>query len=106
MNAKCYLHMLEDYMWPIVSGRKNIDELVFMHNGTPPHFALSVRTWLDSKFPGHWLGRGPHEWLQEVQISCHVTFPVGLGKGGVPGKTSHKGTTGGLDSERYHQRPT
>ena len=34
-----------------------------MHDGTPPHFALSVRAWLDQKFPGRWLGRrGPHEW--------------------------------------------
>ena len=34
-----------------------------MHDGTPPHFALSVRAWLDQKFPGRWLGRRrPHEW--------------------------------------------
>ena len=63
MNAKRCLHMLEVYMWPIVFGRENIDELVFMHDGAPPHFALSVRAWLDQKFPGRWLGRrGPHEW--------------------------------------------
>ena len=32
---------------------------------------------------------------------------MGLGKGGgVPGKTSHNGTIGGPDSDRYHQRPT
>ena len=41
--------------------------------------------------------------MQEVQISRPVTFPVGLGKGGgVAGKTSHNGTTGGSESERYH----
>jgi len=62
MNAKRYLQMLEDYVWPITSGWENIDELVFMHNGTPPHFALGVHAWLDQKFPGRWLGRrGPHE---------------------------------------------
>jgi len=55
--------MLEDYVWPIVSGWENIDELVFMHNGPPPYFALSIRAWLDPKFPGRWLGqRRPHEW--------------------------------------------
>jgi len=33
-----------------------------MHFGAPPHFALGVRTWLNQKFPGRWLGRrGPHE---------------------------------------------
>ena len=31
---------------------------------------------------------------------------MGLGEGGVPGKTSHNGTIAGPDSERYHQRPT
>jgi len=63
MNVERYLHMLKDYVWPIVSGWENIDELVFMHDGAPPHFALSVRAWLKQKFPGRWLGRrGPHEW--------------------------------------------
>jgi len=47
MNAERYLQMLEDYVWPIVSGWENIDELVFMDDGAPPHFALSVRAWLD-----------------------------------------------------------
>jgi len=63
MNAERYLQMLEDYVWPIVSGWENIDELVFMDDGAPPHFALSVRAWLDQKFPGRWLERRePHEW--------------------------------------------
>ena len=34
-----------------------------MHDGTPPHFALSVRAWLDQKFLERGLGRrGSHEW--------------------------------------------
>jgi hypothetical protein len=50
-----------------VSGWENIDELVFMPNGAPPHFALSVRSWLDRKFPGRWLGRrGPQEWPEII----------------------------------------
>ena len=59
MNAKRSLQILEDYMWPIVSGWENIDELVFMHDGTPPHFTLSVPALLNQKFLGR---RGPHEW--------------------------------------------
>ena len=55
MNAKRYLQMLEDYMCHIVSGWENIDELVFMNVGALPHFALSVRAWLDQKFLGRWL---------------------------------------------------
>ena len=34
MNVEGYLQMLEDYVWPIVSGWENVDELVFMHDGT------------------------------------------------------------------------
>jgi len=37
MNAERCLHMLEDFVWSIVSGWENIDELVFMHDGAPPH---------------------------------------------------------------------
>ena len=36
-ECRSCLHMLEDYVWPIVSGWENIDELVFMHDGAPPH---------------------------------------------------------------------
>jgi len=60
MNTESYLQMLEDYVWPIISDWENIDELVFMYDGAPPHFALDVRAWLDKKFPGRWLRRrGP-----------------------------------------------
>ena len=33
MNAVRYPQTLENYVWPIVSGWENIDELVCMHNG-------------------------------------------------------------------------
>ena len=63
MNAGRCLPMLEDYVWPIVSGWENNEELVFMHDGAPPHFALSVCAWLDQKFLERWLGqRGSHVW--------------------------------------------
>ena len=46
-----------------MSGWDNIDDLIFMQDGAPPHFALTVRAWLDQHFSGRWLGRrGPHEW--------------------------------------------
>jgi len=109
MNAERCLQMMEDYAWPIVSGWENIDELVCMQDGAPPHFALSVCDWLDQKFLERWLGRrGTHEWpARSPDLTPCDFFPVGLGKGGgVPGKTSHNGTTGRPDSERYHQRPT
>ena len=63
MNAERYLNMLRDQVYPILSSWDNIDDLIFMQDGAAPHFALAVRDWLDSTFPGRWLGRrGPHEW--------------------------------------------
>ena len=63
MNAERYLHMLDSFVWPTVSGWDNIDDLIFMPDGAPPHFALTVRAWLDQHFSGRWLGRrGLHEW--------------------------------------------
>jgi len=54
-----------------------------MHDGVPPHFALSVRAWLDQKLPGLWLGRrGPHEWrarspgLTPCDFSCGAGYRV------------------------------
>jgi hypothetical protein len=63
MNSQCYLQMLQDYVWPTVSRWENIDDLIFMQDGGPPHFSNAVRAWLGEKFPGHWLGQcRPHEW--------------------------------------------
>ncbi|PSN58080.1 hypothetical protein C0J52_06513 [Blattella germanica] len=58
MNAERYLQMLEDYVSPMVSAWDNINDVIFMQDGAPPHFANVVRAWLDEMFPG----RVPHEW--------------------------------------------
>ena len=63
MNSSRYLCMLEDYVMPIISQWPSADDLIFMQDGAPPHYARSVRNWLDDTFPGRWLGRrGPMEW--------------------------------------------
>jgi hypothetical protein len=62
MNSERYLQMLQDYVWPTVSGWESIDDVIFSQDGAPPHFANAVRTWLVENFPRRWLGlRGPHE---------------------------------------------
>lgn len=33
-------------------------DMVFMHDGAPPHFALNVRNFLNGQYPGRWIGRG------------------------------------------------
>jgi hypothetical protein len=56
MNSKHYLQMLQDYVWPMVSGWENIDDLIFMQDGAPHHFANAIHAWVDEKFPGCWPG--------------------------------------------------
>jgi hypothetical protein len=55
MNSERYLQMLQDYIWPTISGWENTDDLIFMHDGAPPHFANAICAWLNEKFPGCWL---------------------------------------------------
>ena len=63
INAKRYLTMLQDEIWSVISTWENIEDLIFMQDGPPPHFAIVVREWLNAHFPGRWMGRrGPHEW--------------------------------------------
>ena len=63
MNGERYLELLQERVWPIVSAWDNANNIVFMQDGAPPHFARPVREWLDDHFPERWMGRqGPHEW--------------------------------------------
>ena len=80
MNAERYLQMLEDYLWPIISGWENIDELVFMHDGASPHFYWEyVPGWISSFRDVGWDDEDHTNGLQEVQISRPVTFSCGAG---------------------------
>lgn len=59
VTAAAYLHVLETVVWPHARYKR----LTFQHDGAPAHYAASVRTWLDRKFPQRWIGRrGPMEW--------------------------------------------
>jgi len=61
MNAD--RHMLDRFVWSAVPGWDNIDNLIFMQDGAPPHFTFTVRAWLDQNTSGRWMGRrGLHEW--------------------------------------------
>jgi hypothetical protein len=35
-----------------------VNGLNFQHDGAPAHFGAIVRTTLDERFPGPWIGRG------------------------------------------------
>jgi hypothetical protein len=41
-----------------------VDSLVLQQDGAPARFGAIVRTALDERFPGRWIGRGgPNNWL-------------------------------------------
>jgi len=63
MNGERYLNLLSESIYPEISAWHNFSKLQFMQDGAPPHFATTVRAWLDDKFPLRWIGRrGPLEW--------------------------------------------
>ena len=65
VDSNTYLQMLEQFvdqylhfLPPEVRSR-----MYFQHDGATPHFAKITRDWLNTKFPGRWIGRGgPVEW--------------------------------------------
>ena len=63
MNIERYLTMLRDKVWPIISAWDNIEDLIFMQDRAPPHFAVVVHEWLNAQFSGKWMGGcGSHKW--------------------------------------------
>lgn len=61
-NMDRYLQMIENCVWPTVSGWDNIGNRIFKVDGSLSHFALTARLWLEQPFLGRWMGRhGPHE---------------------------------------------
>lgn len=58
-----YLAMLQEQFLPAATNLIDVNNFHFQQDGAPPHYGLNVRQWLDSTFPGRWLGRrGPIEW--------------------------------------------
>lgn len=58
VNQHTYLEMLGDYLIPQLHGFGiNPQEIWFQQDGAPPHWAKTVRHWLDENMP-NWIGRG------------------------------------------------
>jgi len=61
VTGNSYKKMLRYFFFPKV--RDYPDNWLFQQDGAPPHFALPVRAYLDSKLPNRWIGRaGPIAW--------------------------------------------
>lgn len=62
VNSERYLAMLENSVLPALQEFPNYDALIFMHDGAPPHWAITVRNFLDANFPMRWMGRGSQQY--------------------------------------------
>lgn len=52
-----YLALLQNQFLPAAQQLPNFAETIFMQDGAPPHWALTVRGWLTMTFPNRWMGR-------------------------------------------------
>lgn len=64
LNSQKYLQILRGKVVPkLIELNINVNEIWFQQDGAPPHFARTVREFLDEVFPGRWIGRrGSIEW--------------------------------------------
>ena len=58
VNQHAYLAMLREWFIPLLETKGVKDECWFQQDGAPPHFAVSVREFLNEQLPGRWIGRG------------------------------------------------
>ena len=58
-NGSLYKKMLVEYVWPKIRHKG----FHFQHDGARSHYAITVREWLDERFPNRWIDRRePFEW--------------------------------------------
>ena len=59
VTGDTYLQMMQDEFLPELEAlHMQRHVCIFMQDGAPPHWSTSVRRWLDTTFPGRWMGRG------------------------------------------------
>ena len=55
--------MLRDTVLPQLQRQHDNDDFLFQQDGTPPHYAVTTRKFLDERLSNRWIGRrGPVEW--------------------------------------------
>ena len=57
VTGNTYLDMLEQFLEHQLISDGIMDTVVFQQDGAPPHFAITVRDYLNQAFPGRWIGR-------------------------------------------------
>jgi hypothetical protein len=58
VNGKNYLLMLQTFFIPEIRKLNKLRSIIFQQDGSPPHFSIDVRQYLDKHFPNRWIGRG------------------------------------------------
>ncbi|CAF4049278.1 unnamed protein product, partial [Rotaria sp. Silwood1] len=63
VTAESYREKLNDEIVPTIESRMNLEEIFYIHDGTPAHYAKSVRHFLHETFLDQGIGRrGPIDW--------------------------------------------
>ncbi len=63
VTGAMYLETLQTAVVPILQQREDFHKLYFQQDGAPPHYATTVRNYLDETFEGRWIGRrGSIDW--------------------------------------------
>lgn len=91
VTSKSYKAMLVDFFIPQLKRRRKFASTIFQQDGAPPHWSLEVRSLLNQKFPGRWIGRdGPFHWAARSPDLTPLDFFF----------------WGTLKDRVYHRRPT
>ena len=72
------MEILREVVAPQLQTKPNFDELCFQQDGPPPHYALTVRDYLNEVFPQRWFGRrGSIEWPSHLPDLTSMDFFFG-----------------------------
>ena len=57
INRQNSYSMLKEFFVPELKRLRKASSAIFQQDGTPAHFSLDVRQYLDNVFPNQWMGR-------------------------------------------------
>jgi hypothetical protein len=64
MKGIVYLDMLQEFLIPQLDEDDQEERIHFQQDGAPPHYLGEVREYLNTRFPGRWIGRDRQREIQ------------------------------------------